>query len=68
MKKLFFTLLVSTIIFSCSKEKGGKCYECELTNRPEIKKEICGSNGTPTTWSDGVGNSAAVQNCKRKSF
>lgn len=64
MKKLLIILLICT---SCSKQKLPACYECELEHLRTVKKEVCTDDGSkPTIWTDGVGNSASVINCKRK--
>lgn len=63
MKKLF---IMGLILISCSKQKMSACYECELEAMREVRKEVCSEDGVPKIWTDGVGNSAAVINCKRK--
>lgn len=64
MRKAILALIMLVVI-GCSKQKQGGCYECQLTYRPDTKKEVCSNDGVPTIWTDGVGNSAAVSNCKK---
>lgn len=66
MKKIYTLLLIAFITASCSKSNRGGCFECEIENARGMFKEVCTDEGVPTVWTDGIGNSATVVNCKRK--
>lgn len=63
MRILIFLFAITFV--GCSKDKQ-RCWECDVTQMPGTKVDVCNNSSTPpTVWTDGVGNNAAVSNCKR---